>query len=480
MIIICYTNHALDQFTEDLIDIGIPQDSIVRLGSKSSARTETLLLRHQKNSAKLSASDWHKVNDAEDQIRKLETDMKKLFQNMYAPVSTKEILDHLEFLDNGEYFEALHIPDSFDGTVRVGQKGKAVQPDYLLKRWRKGSSNAVAFARHDTIRSSQVWQLPREARHRLYQTWEQDLRQQHIEDFKVASRLYNHHQQATQDVFRSRDAETIARKKIVACTSTYAAMSEGILSRVQPETVLLEEAGELLEPHVLTSISNTTRRLILIGDHKQLRPKIANYSLSVEAGYGYDLNRSLFERLLLRGFPHVSLSKQHRMRPEISGIVRHLTYSNLEDGPSTSDRPTIRGLQGSVVFVDHREPEQALEKVKQQQPGSSKQNIYEAYLALRYVKYLAQQGYGSDDIVVLTPYLAQLRLLRETLSKENDPVLNDLDSHDLYQAGLLDLNGPKPKGRQVHISSIGEYHTVTHFSNMANKKQITTRARRKI
>jgi superfamily I DNA and/or RNA helicase len=40
--------------------------------------------------------------------------------------------------------------------------------------------------------------------------------------------------------------------------------------------VLVEEAGELLEAHVLTSLSPSTKHLILIGDHKQLRPKVWN------------------------------------------------------------------------------------------------------------------------------------------------------------------------------------------------------------
>jgi hypothetical protein len=39
--------------------------------------------------------------------------------------------------------------------------------------------------------------------------------------------------------------------------------------------VLVEEAGELLEAHVLTSLSPSTKHLILIGDHKQLRPKVS-------------------------------------------------------------------------------------------------------------------------------------------------------------------------------------------------------------
>ena len=49
MMTICYTNHALDQFPEDLMDIGIPSTSMVRLGAKFTARTKSLGLLDQSN-----------------------------------------------------------------------------------------------------------------------------------------------------------------------------------------------------------------------------------------------------------------------------------------------------------------------------------------------------------------------------------------------------------------------------------------------
>lgn len=79
-------------------------------------------------------------------------------------------------------------------------------------------------------------------------------------------------------------------------------------------------------------------------------------------------------------------------------------------------------------------------------------------MVLKFVRYLAQQGYGSEDIVVLTPYLGQLRMLQDTLRQENDPVLNDLDKHDMVRAGLLQpIADHTEKKRSIHLSSIGIY-----------------------
>src|SRR5689334_7323706 len=37
----------------------------------------------------------------------------------------------------------------------------------------------------------------------------------------------------------------------------------------------------------------------IAGDHKQLRPKVESYDLTVQSGKGHTLNVSLFERLVL-------------------------------------------------------------------------------------------------------------------------------------------------------------------------------------
>jgi hypothetical protein len=49
-----------------------------------------------------------------------------------------------------------------------------------------------------------------------------------------------------------------------------------------PRVVMVEEAAEVLEAHVLTSLRDNAQHLIMIGDYKQLRPKVECYELSVQ------------------------------------------------------------------------------------------------------------------------------------------------------------------------------------------------------
>jgi superfamily I DNA and/or RNA helicase len=235
------------------------------------------------------------------------------------------------------------------------------------------------------------------------------------------------------------------------------------IRKASPGIILVEEAGEILESHILTAMTPATKQLILIGDHKQLRPKVSNYALTVEKGDGYDLNVSLFERLVLSGVPHTTLNKQHRMRPEISSLVRSLTYPELEDAEKTQGRPALRGFQDNVIFVSHAHPELNADRIADRRDGganSSKENLYEAEMVLKCVRYLGQQGYGTENIVVLTPYLGQLYLLLNTLSKDNDPFLNDLDSYELVRAGLITPAGAQISKRSLRVSTIGKWLAV--------------------
>ncbi len=86
-----------------------------------------------------------------------------------------------------------------------------------------------------------------------------------------------------------KDIQVIRRKRIIRCTTTAAAKYVQMLQSTSPGVLAVEGVGEILESHVITALGPETKQLILIGDHKQLRPKV-HYDLSVEKGNGYNLN----------------------------------------------------------------------------------------------------------------------------------------------------------------------------------------------
>lgn len=58
--------------------------------------------------------------------------------------------------------------------------------------------------------------------------------------------------------------------------------------------MIVEEAAEVLESHIIAGITEHCEHLILIGDHQQLRPPTTVYKLAKD----YQLDVSLFERLI--------------------------------------------------------------------------------------------------------------------------------------------------------------------------------------
>lgn len=59
-----------------------------------------------------------------------------------------------------------------------------------------------------------------------------------------------------------------------------------------------------------------------------------------------------------------------------------------------------------MIFVNHHEPETEISNVLDRDfnPNSSKKKMFEAQMTLQCVRYLGQQGYGTDKIVGLTQY----------------------------------------------------------------------------
>ena len=87
-------------------------------------------------------------------------------------------------------------------------------------------------------------------------------------------------------------------------TTTGAAKYKSMLRKLNTKIMIVEEAAEILEAHITTSISHDAEHLILIGDHKQLKPSVNVFELEAK----YNLQISMFERLINNRFPVSSLT----------------------------------------------------------------------------------------------------------------------------------------------------------------------------
>lgn len=374
-------------------------------------------------------------------------------------VTLMDILEYLEFSDTYTLFwSAFQLPADQDGFQTAGKRGKGVKADHLIERWAQGQNAGWAWGSVPEECQS-IWSIPIDRRTSLMDTWASEVIEENVGNLRDVLKRTEASHKAIESVYTEARCDFIRTKRVVGCTTTGAAMYSNLIKAFKPDCVLVEEAGEILEAHVLTALHPDTKQLILIGDHKQLRPKVNSYKLSVEKGEGYDLNRSMFERLILQGHPVKTLSKQHRMVPEISQLVREMTYPDLLDDEKTLDREKMRGVLGRVTFINHDKVEVDASELRDKKDGeftASKRNEFEARMVLKLVKFLGQQGYKTKDIVVLTPYLGQLKLLREMLSHDTDPWLSDLDNFELKRAGLINNAAAKLGQGRIRLSTIGK------------------------
>ena len=135
--------------------------------------------------------------------------------------------------------------------------------------------------------------------------------------------------------------EVLRGAAVVGLTTTGAAKYQSLVRQLGARVLLMEEAAEVLEAHVIASLAPSTQQLLLIGDHQQLRPSAACYELGLKFG----LTVSLFERAFLSRAPLVKLRTQRRMRPTISRLIKPL-YPELRDharlGVRVRDRARVR------------------------------------------------------------------------------------------------------------------------------------------
>lgn len=98
--------------------------------------------------------------------------------------------------------------------------------------------------------------------------------------------------------------------------------------------------------------------LLFIGDHQQLRPRNASYTLAKR--FNFDV--SLFERMVKNGFPCYTLATQHRMRPEISALMKPI-YPFLIDHKSVKHRSNIGGVTKNIYFIHHKVNEEKVSNI---------------------------------------------------------------------------------------------------------------------
>ncbi|XP_011410018.1 PREDICTED: NFX1-type zinc finger-containing protein 1-like [Amphimedon queenslandica] len=232
------------------------------------------------------------------------------------------------------------------------------------------------------------------------------------------------------------DAITLQALKeadIVGVTTTGASMNIKVLQKVRSKIVVVEEAAEVMEGYIVAALTKHVQHLVLIGDHKQLRPKANDFTI----GRKHGLEISLFERLIKNGLSSVQLKYQHRMRPEIAKLVCPHIYQELFDHQKVLNYKSVKGMKTNMFFVNHTFPEKPMEGLM------SPANSHEADFVVRLAKYLLFQGYKPDQLTILTPYTGQVACIKECIKSfafESSPRIVPIDNFQGEENDIIILS----------------------------------------
>jgi DNA replication ATP-dependent helicase Dna2 len=244
----------------------------------------------------------------------------------------------------------------------------------------------------------------------------------------------------------------ISARVIVSTQSTFTT-SLDILQVKKFDTLVVDEASQLLEPQLVGYLSNF-KRFILIGDENQLPAVVLQDQLSSKTQKAElhaieitDLRESLFSRLLANAQKHRwacfgMLTQHFRMHEDVAGFVNRAFYNNqlvvgldrqkagiVEFDPS-SDNPIERKLAvNRVVFIPSKKEQR------------TKINEFESDIARQVVELLRRKWKHNFDldrtIGVIVPFRAQMAMIKKMLPKDIHGL--SVDTVERYQGSERDV-----------------------------------------
>lgn len=259
----------------------------------------------------------------------------------------------------------------------------------------------------------------------------------------------------------SKIVKGILKKARVVCTTCISAGSK-ILENTHFPRVLVDEASQATEPAILVPICNGCKILVLVGDDKQLPP-------TVKSKEAQELCKTTFSRLRLAGETVYLLDIQYRMHPAIAEFpAREFYEQQLKNGVSEQERRDPQGFcwpkaGRPLAFVE-------MANDARETGGRSKSNKKEVMVVKRIIKDLLAAGdLKSDDIGVVTPYKAQVKLLKEEMQNSS------------LQVSVRTVDGFQGQERELVVFSAVRCNDGGHLGFLDDDKRMNvllTRARR--
>ena len=224
------------------------------------------------------------------------------------------------------------------------------------------------------------------------------------------------------------EEEILKQAQVILTTNSSAATRS--LSNIQFDIAIIDEASQATIPSVLIPI-NKAKKFILIGDHKQLPPVIANNDCKY-------LKKSLFEELIEK-YPKQSqeLLIQYRMNEILMNFPNRKFYENkLICSEKSKNYYLDCGVlekydcSSPLIFIDTSNNDN--NKETHINHSYSFKNDLEIKIVLKIIDMYLNKGIHTKDIGVITPYAKQ----SQQISKKTKVAVESVDG---FQGGERDI-----------------------------------------
>ncbi|CAG8526836.1 2633_t:CDS:10, partial [Gigaspora rosea] len=310
---ICFTNHALDQFLE----VGI--QNIVRLGSRS--KSEIIkgfnLEEICRNRARSKHQGWLLAQGYKE-LGEIQTEAEKLQNNLTnMELDWSDVVSYLkvEYPDHFKNFQNPDIPDFlFENTVENDDdegkwqqaRSKRKKKRSIFRQWVDGNDLSLAqtwaddeevsyedfedeedydsyvqnwllnWTRPTSDRSLEelkldpnIWKMSNSERATLYSFWKEEIQAESFDELDKTQKLFEMKLKEVEEIYNEGRRQILRDCDVIGMTTHGAAKFQNLIRSIGPRIIICEEAGEVLEAHILSALTPATQQLILIGDHNQ-------------------------------------------------------------------------------------------------------------------------------------------------------------------------------------------------------------------
>lgn len=193
------------------------------------------------------------------------------------------------------------------------------------------------------------------------------------------------------------------------------------------DSLVIDECNQVTLPEALVAIRFCPRRIVAVGDDKQLG--VAINDRIRESLPQYTHNRlSLFRILKRKGFKPLFLNVQYRMHPVLTEFSNQTLYENkIKNGlkhedrqwSDTNHRSPFPKQDMPIYFHCHNFPE-----TEGGRKSKSRFNEGEVDIVVETIKVLLSRGVDGHVIGVITPYKSQCQKIKGKLLKIVEDLIN--------------------------------------------------------